>query len=99
MGSPLGSRATDSFTCAHLDRARVGSRKRTSLDVLRPSAKVFRAEAVFLAAVEPLCLGQTVEPRQPPGHTEDIVKQSHKTLVLWVMLILMFVAIYNLVTE
>jgi cell division protease FtsH len=27
------------------------------------------------------------------------VKQSHKTLVLWVMLILMFVAIYNLVTE
>jgi cell division protease FtsH len=27
------------------------------------------------------------------------VKQSHKTLVLWVMLILMFVAIYNLVQE
>ena len=27
------------------------------------------------------------------------MKQSHKTLVLWVMLILMFVAIYNLVTE
>jgi cell division protease FtsH len=27
------------------------------------------------------------------------VKQSHKTLVLWVMLILMFVAIYNLVAE
>jgi len=27
------------------------------------------------------------------------VKQSHKTLVLWVMLILMFVAIYNLVSE
>ena len=25
------------------------------------------------------------------------MKQSHKTLVLWVMLILMFVAIYNLV--
>jgi len=30
---------------------------------------------------------------------EENVKQSHKTLVLWVMLILMFVAIYNLVTE
>ncbi|MDD9936966.1 MAG: AAA family ATPase, partial [Myxococcales bacterium] len=27
------------------------------------------------------------------------MKQSHKTLVLWVMLILMFVAIYNLVSE
>ena len=27
------------------------------------------------------------------------MKQSHKTLVLWVMLILMFVAIYNLVAE
>jgi cell division protease FtsH len=27
------------------------------------------------------------------------VKQSHKTLILWVMLILMFVAIYNLVAE
>jgi cell division protease FtsH len=27
------------------------------------------------------------------------LKQSHKTLVLWVMLILMFVAIYNLVAE
>ena len=27
------------------------------------------------------------------------MKQSHKTLVLWVMLILMFVAIYQLVQE
>jgi cell division protease FtsH len=27
------------------------------------------------------------------------VKQSHKTLVLWVMLILMFVSIYHLVAE
>ena len=27
------------------------------------------------------------------------VKQSHKTLLLWVLLILMFVAIYNLVAE
>ena len=27
------------------------------------------------------------------------MKQSHKTLLLWVLLILMFVAIYNLVSD
>jgi len=39
------------------------------------------------------------ERRPPPreGTTEVELKQSHKTLLLWVLLILMFVAIWNLV--
>ena len=54
MDSALGRREMDSFICFHPTWAE--NRKQASLDVQRPSAKVFQAEAVFLAADETLCL-------------------------------------------